>query len=151
MNDPNLIDDLKEALKKEGVEDPDSLVVVQIANDSLIGEAVSMQDHDADQAMLDLSPLYLRAPKRFVRIQRMDPNGGLNVEYAIIDFDVMQSGGQVRVRPLSAYWFAEAGAEGQTILLKMMLGYFDNSRKRRAAAAGIHLDLDTTKFPAKPR
>jgi hypothetical protein len=146
MNDPNLIADLKEALKREGVTDPDNLAVIQMANDSILGEVSATVD-----AVINLDPVTVSNPKRFVRVQRMDPNGGLNVEYAIIDFDAMLSGGQATVRPILFYWVSEAGPDGELTMLKMLLGYFDASRKRRAAAAGIHLDLDTTKFPAKLR
>lgn len=146
MNDPNLIADLKTALKGEGIVDPDNLAVVQVANDSIIGEL-----HATVDDIRELKPVVLTNPKRFVRVQRMDPNGGLNVEYAIIDFDAMTKGGQITVRPILVYWVDQAGPDGQLTMLKMLLGYFDASRKRRAAAAGIHLDLDTTKFPAKPR
>lgn len=147
MNDSNLIADLKAALKNEGIKDPDNLAVVQVGNDSIIGELFATVD-----AIMKLEPVILTGPKRFVRIQRMAPEGGLNVEYAIIDFDAMTSGeGQITVRPAMVYWVDQAGTDGQLTLLKMLLGYFDASRKRRAAAAGIHLDLDTSKFPAKLR
>lgn len=146
MNDPNLIVDLKAALKSEGIINPDNLVVVQVANDSIIGE-LNSPNTDATE----FKPISLKNPKRFVRVQRMAPEGGLNVEYAIIDFDAMTNGGQVIVRPILLYWLDDAGFDGQLTLLKMLLGYFDSARKRRAAAAGIHLDLDTTKFPARVR
>jgi hypothetical protein len=144
MNDPNLIADLKAALKREGVTDPDKLVVVQVANDSIIGEL-----HSEDSNAIEFEPIAIKEPKRFVRIQRMAPEGGLNVEYAIIDFDAMTTGGQIIVRPILLYWVDDAGPDGQLTMLKMLLGYFDAARKRRAAAAGIELDI--TKFPAKPR
>jgi hypothetical protein len=141
MNDPNLIEDLKTALKSEGIENPDNICVVLMTTDSIIGETV--RDEEAYESFLT-EGVSIRDPKRLVRIQRLTPEG-LNVESAIIDFDMMVDGGSVLIRGQGVYFLTDLGPEGQVTLLKMLLGYFNTARKRRAAAVGI--ELDTSKAP----
>jgi hypothetical protein len=145
MNDNNLIPDLKTALTKEGVAHPDAICVAMMTTDAIIGESASaMEHHEA----FDDYGFRIRNPKRLVRIQRITPEG-LNVESAIIDFDMMVDGGEIVVRPQGVYFLTDLGPEGQITLLKMLLGYYDSARKRRAAAVG--LELPGGKIHTNPR
>lgn len=81
-------------------------------------------------------PILVKNPKRFIRIQRAERDGGISIEFLVADLDMIEEGAVVLQAPL-AYWIDYLSCPSQERYLGTYLMHLEQKKLMRAAASGI--------------
>ena len=136
----------KEELNKHKVVFP-NLIIAAVGAEQFIGEIHHFLDssmHAANERgeteQLVGTPIEIRNPKRFIRLQQMRPDGNVSVATFVADLDAID-GGIIQVLPTMAYWVDKQSLVSQIEILKLLNKYFQSKM-----ASSIGLTLPDTKL-----
>jgi hypothetical protein len=114
-------------LAEKGI-DPEQLGIVMYGQEQVFGEILDVTP-DAGRSVR------VKNPKRFLRLQRVEPNN-FRVEFILIDFDLMTVG-VADIVPQVMFMLKNCDEETRVRYYGMYLGFFEQKKLASAARAGI--------------
>lgn len=121
-------EELSQKLEEHGVE-VEKLYVIYAGSEQLIGEL-------QDGLFKNNEKLYLKNPKRVLRLQQVLPEG-VAISFMIGDFDFISSGAVTVMAPTLSYKVLMQPEETKQFILSTYLNYFERKTVHKAQEAGL--------------
>lgn len=125
---------LQNELKEKGV-DTERLAILMLGGEQILGEV---------QEVMPLGTLVggllrVKNPKRYMRLQRMTPDGSaMAVDVFVGGLDLIDDdGSEIQLLPVGGYWLKSLGPSSQRELMNTLLMFFKHKLMARVKKAGL--------------